>query len=100
MMSDEKAAKEQEFILDNTIDREKSKSVYNIKEKSEFSTESDNLRFSSEYSKENKNNNFINNLEKDFTDLAIEENVKSINNFFYSLLKFKSLCCFVFKIIF
>lgn len=85
-MSDEKAAKEQEFILDNTIDREKSKSVYNLKEKSEFSTESDNLRFSSEYSKENKhsenkNNNLINNLEKDFTDLAIEENVKLLNSF-------------------
>jgi hypothetical protein len=75
-MKDEKALIEQEFILDNIVDREKSKTYYTNK-KSVFSRENDNLRFSSEFSKGNKyleDNNIKEDVDKGLKDLVIKDN--------------------------
>lgn len=76
MMKDEKEIKEQEYILDNMLDREKSKTQY-IKEKNAITKGNENTRFSSEYSKENKyleDKNAAEDLDKGFKDLVISEN--------------------------
>lgn len=83
-MNNEKTVKEQEFILDNMIDRDKSKTYY-LNDKTGISLENEKLRFSSENFKENKyleDSKNTENIEKDIKDLVV-------NNYVIILIDFK-----------